>query len=45
MMLASRHVPGGMHLLEKLMPEMFPHMAPELLDEMMPDLIEVREAR
>jgi Fe-S oxidoreductase/FAD/FMN-containing dehydrogenase len=40
MMLASRHVPGGMHLLEKLMPEMFPHMAPELLDEVMPDLIE-----
>jgi Fe-S oxidoreductase/FAD/FMN-containing dehydrogenase len=40
MMLASRHVPGGIPLLEKLMPEMFPHMAPELLDKVMPDLIE-----
>ncbi len=40
MMLASRHVPGGMALVEKLMPSMFPHMAPKLLDQVMPDLLE-----
>jgi Fe-S oxidoreductase/FAD/FMN-containing dehydrogenase len=40
MMLASRHVPGGMHLMEKLMPPMFAHMAPDLIDKVMPDLLE-----
>ncbi|MGD8280149.1 MAG: FAD-binding and (Fe-S)-binding domain-containing protein [Gemmatimonadota bacterium] len=44
MMLASRHVPGGMNLVEKLMPALFPKMAPALLDQVMPDLIEEVQA-
>jgi Fe-S oxidoreductase/FAD/FMN-containing dehydrogenase len=40
LMLASRHVRGGAHLLEKVMPEVFPHMAPALVDQVMPDLID-----
>jgi len=39
MMLAMKHVPGGLAMMEKMMPLMFPAMAPAILDKVMPDMI------
>jgi hypothetical protein len=39
MMLAMRHVPGGMAMMEAMMPLMFPAMAPGILGKVMPDMI------
>lgn len=39
MMLAMRSVPGGLSLMEKMMPMMFPAMAPGILNKVMPDMI------
>lgn len=39
MMLAMRHVPGGLSLMEKMMPAMFPMLAPSILNKVMPDMI------
>lgn len=36
-LLAARKVPGGMALIERLLPEIFPSMAPELLAKVMPE--------
>jgi Fe-S oxidoreductase/FAD/FMN-containing dehydrogenase len=40
MMLGMRHIPGGLAMMEKVMPLMFPAMAPAILDKVMPDLID-----
>jgi Fe-S oxidoreductase/FAD/FMN-containing dehydrogenase len=39
MMLGMRYVPGGLAMMEKMMPLMFPAMAPGILDKVMPDMI------
>ena len=39
MMMAMKHVPGGLAMMEKMMPAMFPMMAPGILGKVMPDLI------
>jgi len=39
MMMAMKHVPGGLSLMEKMMPAMFPMMAPAILGKVMPDLV------
>jgi hypothetical protein len=39
MMLAMKHVPGGLAMMEKMMPLMFPAMAPAILGKVMPDMI------
>lgn len=39
MMLGMKHVPGGLNLMEKVMPLMFPMLAPGILGKVMPDLI------
>lgn len=39
MMMGMRHVPGGLSLMEKMMPAMFPALAPGILGKVMPDLI------
>lgn len=39
MMLGMRHVPGGLAMMEKMMPLMFPAMAPGILNRVMPDMI------
>ncbi|NTW28536.1 MAG: FAD-binding oxidoreductase [Coriobacteriia bacterium] len=39
MMLAMKHVPGGLSLMEKMMPALFPMLAPGILGKVMPDLI------
>jgi len=39
MMLAMKHVPGGLLMMEKMMPLMFPSMAPGILGKVMPDMI------
>ena len=39
MMLAMKHVPGGLTMMEKVMPSMFPMMAPGILDKVMPDMV------
>jgi len=39
MMLSMKHVPGGLAMMEKMMPLMFPAMAPAILDKVMPDMI------
>lgn len=39
MMLSMRHVPGGLAMMEKMMPLMFPAMAPGILGKVMPDMI------
>jgi Fe-S oxidoreductase/FAD/FMN-containing dehydrogenase len=39
MMLAMKHVPGGLAMMEKMMPLMFPAMAPGILGKVMPDMI------
>jgi Fe-S oxidoreductase/FAD/FMN-containing dehydrogenase len=44
MMLGMRKVPGGLAMMEKMMPLMFPSMAPGILNKVMPDMIrEVEE--
>ncbi len=44
MMLSMKHVPGGLAMMEKMMPLMFPAMAPGILGKVMPDMIrEVEE--
>ncbi len=40
MIKAMRHVPGGLALLGKVMPLMFPLMAPSILSKVMPDIIQ-----
>jgi Fe-S oxidoreductase/FAD/FMN-containing dehydrogenase len=40
MMLAMKHVPGGLSMMEKMMPTLFPMMAPGILDKVMPDMVE-----
>jgi Fe-S oxidoreductase/FAD/FMN-containing dehydrogenase len=44
MMLAMKHVPGGLAMMEKMMPLMFPAMAPGILGKVMPDMIREVEA-
>jgi Fe-S oxidoreductase/FAD/FMN-containing dehydrogenase len=39
MMLAMKHVPGGLSMMEKMMPSLFPMMAPGILNKVMPDMI------
>jgi len=39
MMLSMKSVPGGLAMMEKAMPLMFPSMAPAILDKVMPDMI------
>ncbi len=39
MMMGMKHVPGGLSMMEKMMPAMFPMMAPAILGKVMPDLI------
>ena len=39
MMLAMKRVPGGLTMMEKMMPSLFPALAPGILDKVMPDLI------
>ncbi len=39
MMLSMKHVPGGLAMMEKMMPLMFPAMAPGILGKCMPDMI------
>ncbi len=39
MMRAMKHVPGGLSLMEKMMPALFPMMAPGILGKVMPDMI------
>lgn len=39
MMLAMKPVPGGLAMMEKMMPLMFPAMAPGILGKVMPDMI------
>ncbi len=39
MMLAMKHVPGGLVLMEKMMPLMFPAMAPGILGKVMPEMV------
>jgi len=39
MMLAMKAVPGGLSMMEKMMPAMFPMMAPGILNKVMPDMI------
>ena len=39
MMLGMKHVPGGLAMMEKMMPMMFPAMAPGILGKVMPDMI------
>ena len=39
MMLAMKHVPGGLSMMEKMMPLMFPALAPGILGKVMPDMI------
>lgn len=39
MMRAMRHVPGGLALMEKMMPALFPYLAPGILGAVMPDLV------
>jgi Fe-S oxidoreductase/FAD/FMN-containing dehydrogenase len=40
MMLAMKHVPGGLAMMQKMMPLMFPYMAPSILGKVMPDMVE-----
>ena len=44
MMCAMKHVPGGLALMEKMMPALFPRLAPGILGKVMPDLIEAVRA-
>jgi hypothetical protein len=39
MMLAMKHVPGGLAMMEKMMPYLFPALAPGILNKVMPDMI------
>lgn len=39
MMMGMRHVPGGLAMMEKMMPALFPILAPSILDKVMPDMI------
>jgi hypothetical protein len=39
MMRAMKNVPGGLTLMEKMMPAMFPSMAPGIMEKVMPDMI------
>lgn len=39
MMLAMKPVPGGLAMMEKMMPLMFPAMAPGILGKVMPDMV------
>jgi len=39
MMRAMKHVPGGLSMMEKMMPALFPMMAPGILGKVMPDMI------
>ncbi len=39
MMMGMKHVPGGLSMMEKMMPAMFPMMAPAILDKVMPDMV------
>ncbi|HEY5541543.1 MAG TPA: FAD-binding and (Fe-S)-binding domain-containing protein [Coriobacteriia bacterium] len=43
MMLGMKRVPGGLDMMEKMMPLMFPHLAPGILGKVMPDLISAVE--
>ncbi len=39
MMRGMKHVPGGLAMMEKVMPLMFPMMAPGILSTVMPDMV------
>lgn len=39
MMRGMKHVPGGLAMMEKMMPLMFPAMAPGILGKVMPDMV------
>jgi len=43
MMRSMKHVPGGLSMMEKMMPTLFPLMAPGILGKVMPDLIKAVE--
>ncbi len=40
MMRGMKSVPGGLDMMEQMMPLMFPYLAPGILDQVMPDLIQ-----
>jgi Fe-S oxidoreductase/FAD/FMN-containing dehydrogenase len=44
MMISMRYVPGGLAMMEKMMPLMFPALAPGILGKVMPDMIEAVRA-
>lgn len=39
MMRGMKHVPGGLTLMEEMMPLMFPYLAPGILGKVMPDMV------
>jgi len=39
MMLGMKHVPGGLAMMEKMMPALFPMLAPGILGTVMPDMV------
>ena len=44
MMRGMKHVPGGLAMMEKMMPLMFPKLAPGILGKCMPDMVREVEA-
>lgn len=43
MMRGMKHVPGGLAMMDKMMPLMFPAMAPGILGKVMPDMVKAVE--
>lgn len=43
MMRGMKHVPGGLSMMEKMMPTLFPMMAPGILGKVMPDIVSAVE--
>jgi hypothetical protein len=43
MMRGMRGVPGGLDMMEQVMPLMFPYMAPGILNDVMPDMVRAVE--
>ena len=43
MMLGMKHVPGGLAMMQQMMPLMFPALAPGILGKVMPDLVSAVE--
>ena len=40
MMKSMKHVPGGLDLMEKMMPAMFPMLMPSIMGKVMPDMLD-----